>query len=113
MVSICHCTDCQQLSGSAFRTSVQATRGNLRLLKGKPKEYVKTAESGARRVQTFCETCGSPLWSKSPGDDSPVFFIRVGTVRQRAQLVPKGQIWCRSSMGWLAGLDGMPKVERQ
>lgn len=111
-VSICHCSDCQALSGSAFRTSVHAAKADFRLLKGRPKEYVKTGESGARRVQAFCADCGSPIYSAAPGD-TPFYFIRAGTVRQRAQLAPKVQIWCQSRLGWLSGLDGIPRFERQ
>ena len=51
-VGICHCTDCQTLSGSAFRTSVRATKEAFHL-HGEPKIYVKTAESGAKRAQAF------------------------------------------------------------
>ncbi len=42
-VAICHCTDCQTLSGSAFRTVVPAKKSDFRLLGGTPKIYVKTA----------------------------------------------------------------------
>jgi len=30
-VGICHCTDCQSLSGSAFRVSVRASKDGFRL----------------------------------------------------------------------------------
>jgi hypothetical protein len=33
-----------------------------------------------------------------------VHVIRVGTVRQRDQLVPKLQLWCHSSQHWLSDL---------
>ena len=49
MVTICHCTDCQVLSGSAFRTVVPAPKASFRLLSGQPKIYVKTGDSGTRR----------------------------------------------------------------
>ena len=53
-VTVCHCTDCQILTGTAFRTTVPATRENFKLLSGKPTEYIKTtAESGNHRVQAF------------------------------------------------------------
>jgi len=35
-VIICHCTDCQTLSGGAFRTSVPAVEGTFVLLRGVP-----------------------------------------------------------------------------
>ena len=63
-VEICHCTDCQNLSGSAFRVVVAAAADKF-LMSGEPTVYVKTAESGARRVQTFCPRCGSAIYSTS------------------------------------------------
>jgi hypothetical protein len=61
MVTICHCTDCQVLSGSAFRTVVPAPRASFRLLSGQPKIYVKTGDSGNQRTQSFCADCGTPI----------------------------------------------------
>jgi hypothetical protein len=57
-VMICHCTDCQTLSGSAFRSVVLTRENGFKLLSGTLKSYVKTAESGARRPQTFCPEVG-------------------------------------------------------
>jgi hypothetical protein len=111
-VSICHCTDCQHLSGSVYRTSVQAKREALQFLKGRPKEYVKTAQSGAKRAQGFCADCGTPIYSGDPGGNSPVYFIRAGSVRQRAQLVPRRQIWCSSRLPWLPEA-GLPSLDKQ
>ena len=51
---VCHCIDCQMLSGAPFRASVPAKIEDFRFTKGQPKTYVKTAESGNRRVQAFC-----------------------------------------------------------
>src|SRR5918994_3159564 len=95
-VMICHCTDCQTLSGSAFRTVALTREGGLRLLSGEVKIYVKIGESGARRPQSFCPECGSPIYSTSEGPDPKVYSIRVGTSHQRNELVPRAQIWCRS-----------------
>jgi hypothetical protein len=50
-VQACHCTDCQRLSGSPYRASVGAPKETFRLLKGTPKIYVKTAESGNQRAR--------------------------------------------------------------
>ena len=81
-VSVCHCTDCQTLTGSAFRIVVPAKREGFKL-KGEPKIYVKTGESGRRRAQGFCYNCGTPIYSADVADPQ-VFNIRVGTARQRA-----------------------------
>jgi hypothetical protein len=75
--------------------------------------YVKTGESGNKRAQSFCGDCGSPIFSTSVGDGPKVHGLRVGTIRQRDELVPKAQWWSRSSQPWLPELDGLQKVEKQ
>ena len=108
-VTICHCSDCQTLSGSAFRTAVPAARDAFRLRSGQPKIYVKTAESGAKRVQAFCPECGTSIYSTAVGE-ARIFMIRVGTARQRTELVPKTQIWCRSALGWVMDLKAIAQI---
>src|SRR5262249_40997545 len=112
-VVICHCADCQTLSGSAFRTVALTREDTFKLLTGEPKIYVKTGESGTKRQQSFCPECGTPIYSSTVGDGPKVYGIRVGTARQRDQLVPKLQLWCRSSQSWLVGLSSIPKTEKQ
>ena len=111
MVVICHCTDCQTLSGSAFRVVVPAKREGFKLT-GEPKIYVKTGESGRKRTQAFCSDCGTPMYSADVMNPQ-VFNIRVGTVRQRADLQPKVQIWCRSALSWTMNLEPIAQIQKQ
>ena len=110
-VRVCHCTDCQTLSGTAFRTVVSAKKSDFKLF-GQPKIYVKTAESGNQRAQAFCPECGTQLYATS-ATDPQVFGIRVGTACQRAELTPKRQIWCRSALGWAMNLEAIAKIPKQ
>ena len=109
---ICHCTDCQRLTGSAYRVSIPASAESFTLLGGQPKIYVKTAESGNRRVQAFCAECGSPIYSCAV-KDPPLYMLRIGGIDQRASLAPRRQIWCRSAMPWSADIAGLPKSARE
>ncbi len=112
MVSICHCTDCQTLSGTAFRVVIFAPEEKFHLTRGKPKAYVKTAESGNKRVQAFCAECGSPIYATSADEGPPkAYGIRLGTARQRDQLPPKRQIWHRSAVAWLPEMEGLATKE--
>ena len=111
-VRICHCADCQSLSGTVFRVTAPTHESNFRLLSGIPKQYVKKAESGAARVQAFCGDCGSPIYATSPDGDDRRFGIRVGTLKQRAQLAPRRQFWCQSKLPWVPDMPG-EAVERQ
>jgi hypothetical protein len=111
-VGICHCTDCQTLSGSAFRVSVPAAKEAFSLRGGEPKIYVKTAESGNKRAQAFCPECGTAIYAADVTDPQ-VFNIRVGTVRQRTQLRPKSQGWCRSALDWAMDLRSVTQFPKQ
>ena len=111
-VSVCHCTDCQTFSGSAFRVSVPAKKEKFKLLSGQPRIYVKTAESGNKRAQAFCPECGTHLYATTPTDPQ-LFGLRTGTARQRAQLLPKRQIWCQSALGWVMDLKSISQFPRQ
>lgn len=54
--SICHCTDCQQLTGTAFRVTVPTQEDHYRITRGAPKIYIKTVASGAKRPRLFVPT---------------------------------------------------------
>jgi len=111
-VLICHCTDCQELSGSAFRIVVRAPADSFRLLTGEPKQYVKQAESGNKMIQAFCPDCGGPVYGVHTGDRPSFYGLRVSTLRQRQQLPPKLQIWCRSEMLWVDDTRALPRIEK-
>jgi hypothetical protein len=84
-VSICHCTDCQMLTGAAL-SSIRA-----------------------------CSRSGvpSPRRTAEDQDPPPSYTLRVGCLRQRAELPPRRQIWCRSSVPWSADLREISKLDRQ
>jgi len=112
-VEICHCTDCQTLSGSAYRTAVPVEADSFELICGTPKLYAKAAEDGSQRLQAFCPECGSPLYSAPPEGERGYFGIRVGTTNQRDKLIPKNQYWVRSAQGWTQDLSSMARIEKE
>ena len=112
-VLICHCTDCQTLSGSAYRTVAPAKEGTFEIISGKLKMYEKTAEDGLIRIQSFCPDCGTPIYSSPPLGTPGFFGIRVGSIMQKDQLTPNKQIWCRSALEWVQDLSEAPKFETQ
>lgn len=109
---ICHCIDCQTLSGAAFRASVPAKVEDFRLLKGTPRTYVKTAESGNRRLQAFCGDCGSPLYA-TDAVGAKTYNLRIGVMAERAALPPQREIWCESALPWARDVLPLPKTDKQ
>lgn len=111
-VSLCHCADCQMLTGSAYRVNVPAPKEQFVLHTGEPKSYIKTADSGNKRKHAFCPNCGTPIYS-SAVTDPPSFSLRVGCLDERAQLSPQRQIWCDSALPWAGDLATIPGIARQ
>jgi hypothetical protein len=63
-VVICHCTDCQTVSGAPYRANVPVLAEKF-TLHGEPKTYEKIAASGNVLVLAFCGECGSALYPRS------------------------------------------------
>ena len=55
---VCHCTDCQIISGGPCRTGIRSEAEKI-TIEGDVTEYIKIAESGRKRVQGFCGVCGT------------------------------------------------------
>jgi hypothetical protein len=111
-LSLCHCTDCQTLSGSPYRASVPAPVATFVLLSGKPQIYVKTADSGTKRAQAFCGTCGTPIYAAAP-DKPTTYSLRLGAIKQRLAFSPARQIWCQSALPWAMDLSAIDKRDGQ
>lgn len=111
---ICHCSDCQVLTGSAYRVTISTVPGTFRLLAGVPNVYLKTtADSGQKRRHAFCPSCGSPIYASADEDDPPTRGLRVGGLAQRAMLAPKRRIWCQSALPWSQDVGVLPGVSKQ
>jgi hypothetical protein len=110
-VSICHCTDCQMLTGSAYRVSVRASAAGFRMQSGQPSRYSKTAESGNKRAHWFCPNCGTPTYSCAV-ENPPSYTLRIRCLDERALLPPRRQIWCQSAVPWSENIAGVEKFDR-
>ncbi|MBV9456788.1 MAG: GFA family protein [Bradyrhizobium sp.] len=111
-VTICHCTDCQSLTGSPYRVTVICSPDQVKLT-GKPaKVYAKRGDNGLTRFQHFCDECGSPLFTSGHGGPDD-WGIRWGSIRQRAELRPARQIWCRSAAPWIGEVGELPGLQME
>ena len=111
--TICHCTDCQINSGTAFGYVVGAINDSFNLLKGELSFYIKLADSGAKRELAFCGKCGTRIYAKPENGKSGFFGLRAGTIRQRKSLHPKRQVWKKSCLGWVQDIKTEQTFETQ
>lgn len=116
-VVICHCTDCQKMSGGPYRSIVQVKESQFTLLRGDPKPYFKVGDSGNGRELCFCANCGSHIYATSLVEDVPrgqrMLGIRTGLLDELAQLPPRSQVWCQSSVAWATDISALPGVDQQ
>ena len=93
---VCHCTDCQRQTGSAFSTVVGVPRASLHI-DGQLGTFTTVGEDTQMEVQRqFCAACGSPIVSL-PDATPELAFIKAGTLDDRSWLAPQVEIWARSA----------------
>ena len=113
LVFLCHCTDCQTQSGTAFRSVVVTRPEGLKLTRGEVKVFVKTAENKKTRSLAFCPECGTSIYGGPGPGETGAMSLRLGVVRQRAELRPRSQFWTRSAQPWIDEIHLLPKTDTQ
>ena len=106
-VILCHCTDCQVQASTAFRIGALVNSQTF-TIEGETKEYCKIGTTGSRRMQVFCPTCATSIYSHTPDNPAPVYSLRLGAVKELHKLRPALQIWGRSALPWLPELGSIP-----
>ena len=94
---VCHCTECQKQSASAFGVSVPVREADFRLISGNLSLWQRTADSGNTIECAFCPTCGSRLWhrsSQAPGAPR----VRGGTLDVPPDLSAAVHIWTKRKL---------------
>jgi len=94
---VCHCTECQRQTGSAFAMSMPAPRAAFRLLRGEPAVYEREMPGGRRGRARFCGACGTRVYSEPFPD---MVILRPGTLDDPSWITPAAQIWTRSARPW-------------
>ena len=95
----CHCTHCQKTSGTGASVNAAIPSVSFALVKGTPKRYADTAQSGRRLYRYFCGDCGSPIYSHR--ETTPeIMVVRAGTLDSPPSLKITTHIWTASARPW-------------
>jgi hypothetical protein len=65
-LGVCHCTECQRRTGSAFGVGAYFRKEQVRA-EGPSKVYVRSSDSGRKIEQHFCPECGSTVFWYNEG----------------------------------------------
>ncbi len=109
--AVCHCRDCQYVSGGGPAMVVVTPEDDFTLLQGEPKSFTVTGESGSDVTRKFCGDCGSPILSElgiAPG----IKIIKIGTFDDPSFFNPQMTVWTSTAQPWAhidAGIPSFPK----
>lgn len=90
---LCHCTECQRHTSSAFGESLRFRREHLDINSGL-RCVERLGVSGKLRQGWFCPDCGVRIWHGTAG--SAEINIKAGTLDDTSWLIPAGHIWTGS-----------------
>tara|TARA_B100000674_G_scaffold52450_1_gene36258 strand:- start:32186 stop:32566 length:381 start_codon:yes stop_codon:yes gene_type:complete len=90
---LCHCTECQRRTSSAFGLNMQIPAQSLVIEQGKPTSRTRIAASENDLALNFCGDCGT---LDDPG------WVPV-----------KPHIWADSALSWAIPEDGIERVSGQ
>ena len=96
---LCHCRDCQQLSGSAFHALSIVRKSDFHVIRGTPKTFEHKTQDGSTLARSFCPDCGTPLFNLSSRFDDIVMFTTT-TLDKPQDCTPSFQIWMTSTLPW-------------
>jgi len=103
---VCHCTDCQTWSGSAFSQQAVVPESAVEA-SGPIVIYELTSPSGRISRQRMREVCHTRIFntnSARPG----IAVVRAGTLDRSNELVVAAHIWVRSKQPWFDVPKGAP-----
>lgn len=107
---LCHCSECQRHTSSAFGESLRFRRQDLDVGEGL-RSFSRISESGKQRDGWFCPGCGVRIWHGTAG--SAEINIKAGTLDDTSWLVPAGHIWTRSKQPFVTIADDEIQYETQ
>ena len=109
--AVCHCRDCQYVSGGSPAPIVAVPEQGFERLKGETKTHSVKAVSGNTVTRHFCPECGTPMFSEisaAPG----LKIIKVGTLDDPSQFTPQMSVWTSSAQPWSLVHADIPKFEK-
>ena len=112
LTAICHCTDCQRQTGTAFSIVLGVPADELSVEGDKLASFTTMGEDHQTPTKReFCSGCGSPIVSRIEAIPE-LAFLKAGTLDDASWLEPSVEVWCRSAQPWTPHLADAAQLER-
>lgn len=100
-VSVCHCLDCQQRSGSAFAVQARFPEEKV-TIEGQSRTWIQRADSGNVITFHFCPECGATVHYRIEGKFDGLVAIPVGAFADPNFPAPRFSVWEERKHDWAA-----------
>jgi hypothetical protein len=97
---VCHCTECQRQSASAFGMALWLRSFSRVVLVGELGAWVRTTPSGKQLRCEFCRGCGTRMFHQMT-DQADTMSIKPGTLDTALACDPVAHIWTSSARSWV------------
>ncbi len=111
-LAVCHCTECQRQSGSAFGMSLIVPKDAFRMTSGEPRTFERKADSGNTVRCAFCPGCGTRIYHE-PAAMAASLNVKPGTLDDTSWLEPVVHAWTRSKQPWVVIPEGVRCFDEQ
>ncbi len=109
-VAICHCRDCQRVSGAPMLAWVEIGKADLEWTHGTPSYYHHTSDWHTPIRRAFCNQCGTSLTYEREG--SAELDVTVASMDAPESVRPTHHVYASSQMPWLHVDDDITGYER-
>ena len=98
MFHLCHCTQCQKITGSAFASNIFTRPDNIEWVKG-IELAVRYDDPERHFTKVFCSKCGSglPFLTQS----GKYIIVPAGSLSEQPEIRPQDNIFWSEHIAWL------------
>ena len=95
---LCHCSQCQKITGSAYASNVFTHPDNIKWLEGKDL-LIRYEDPNRDFSNAFCKKCGSglPFLTKN----GKQLIVPAGTLEEQPTIKPQDNIFWPEHISWL------------
>ena len=109
-IANCHCTDCQQVSGSPFATLVFMEEKEVEIT-GATKDFGHAVDSGNVLTKQFCPNCGSQMFTSNSAR-AGLIGLRAGSINEKDAIKPQFNVYTISKLPCTVLDENIPAFEK-
>lgn len=98
-ITVCHCSECKKQSGSAFGMSLTVREAEFAVMRGTPRTWSRSSDSGNVVTGCFCGTCGTRLFHLIA--IAGLLNVKPGTLDNFAGIAPRFEAWTSRKAPWV------------